>query len=725
MSPPIIPGFGTTDLTAGGMGLGGGNTPLPDPADDPTKNEYYAQRLQTPPWITAGFPDYASYAANLRLKEEQARALSQKQLDTNAGANSATVTATGISTAGANQRAAAQAEIDKAKNAADAAHNAALLALEQGKSDEARRQFDISSQELQRYHTLDIGLRQQDQQLSTAKFGNDVYNKLADLASNPRNYMEQFFRQRGQPVPAGSAAYGNTSVTGPGLATFEQFLPQFLRSTGLAGGGYGYGGPPQGAMGAQTTPTTQPAAKSIPVGPGGSISDWAVKNGYSADTSAQTMNGQKTTADQANINGVPTWAGGAYSGRAVADSPANSGDLTPYLQNPKLADPTGRVPQQFAKGGSLTMTAPHAIVNLLSGKVAAIAGEQRGKGPQGYVPETAKFDGKAIIEPKDGVPPVNPDPTTPTPPPDPWTVTASDPTLKIPGVGTYTGSLINPDPYAGAFTASPAAGSPIPVPTATTATGTGGGTTSNLTSGTTGTTAPQTTTTTTPPPFQLSAAQQAQLDAANALQNAQNTAQRQAQAQAQAAAQAQAQAQAQSQAQAAAAAEAARVASLPSGITPGPVTNDAPNPGPAPAPVVTPTNIPNPSSSFDNLLNTPSGIGKNPSFLPEDQAALDPILQQMLQSGTFPPFLQRIFAQQKGLAGLGTNVPQATDLPPGVPLVSKLAYSQMSPNERSAFESYLSAHGLDLAEYLSMVEAASPQGGTSPVNPAIPKFLQQ
>src|SRR6185295_15389290 len=35
------------------------------------------------------------------------------------------------------------------------------------------------------------------------------------------------------------------------------------------------------------------------------------------------------------------WAGGPYSGQPVASTPANAGDLTPYLQNPGLAAPAG------------------------------------------------------------------------------------------------------------------------------------------------------------------------------------------------------------------------------------------------------------------------------------------------------------------------------------------------------------------------------------------------
>src|SRR6267378_3785791 len=153
-----------------------------DPSEDPTKNEYYAQRLQTPPWIQAGFPDYQSYAANLRLKEEQARALTQKQIDASAGASGASVTAARISTQGANDRAAVQAEIDRARNASDAAHQAAVDALAQGNADQARKEFAISSAELQRYHSLDAAIRQQEANTSATTAGYNVYKDLTDKA---------------------------------------------------------------------------------------------------------------------------------------------------------------------------------------------------------------------------------------------------------------------------------------------------------------------------------------------------------------------------------------------------------------------------------------------------------------------------------------------------------------------------------------------------------------
>lgn len=50
-------------------------------------------------------------------------------------------------------------------------------------------------------------------------------------------------------------------------------------------------------------------------------------------------------ADKAFIGGRWVWAGGPYSGMPVDSTPANAGDLTPYLRNPQTPDPTGRVPQ--------------------------------------------------------------------------------------------------------------------------------------------------------------------------------------------------------------------------------------------------------------------------------------------------------------------------------------------------------------------------------------------
>lgn len=654
----------STDITGTPAGV--------DPSEDPTKNEYYTQRLQTPPWIQAGFPDYQSYAANLRLKEEQARALTEKQINASSGASGATAAASNYATQERGREFDLQSQADAAKQSADQAHQAAVQALAEGNAAEAKRQFDISQNELTRSHNLDFQLRQQSQNLESSKFGQSVYDKLADLASNPRNFMEQFFRNRGQPAPPNAAQYGNTSITGPGLMSAQQFIPSFLGSLGL--GGY-----PSASSGAGAPSPSQASAPS-PSSQNAQGQSWqpGQVNPYAGTNT--NYGGSPTTADTAMIGGVKTWAGGPYSGQAVASSPADAGDLTPYL---KAGQAAGQA-RMMADGGSLHMTAPHAIVNLLSGKVAAIAGEQPGRGPQGFVPETAKFDGQAIIDPLKSS-------TTGEPlPPD-----GSVPKYTDPGIGKPLG-----DPLSSFLTDTTYGGDPArpPIPEMTGA--------------------PITPPAPPPqPPTSSSSGLTPELIA-------------QARAAAAAANSALPAGAVGGSVAPVATPTSTPVAALAPVLPTPPIFGPAINPSGANlwgGPVTTPANPANPQATtpgFD-FTQTPSGLGRNPTFLPENAAAQDPIVKAMIDAGSFPPFLQRLYAQAKGLPGLGTNVPQQTDLPAGVPLVSKLAYNQMSPSEQQAFASFLSAHGITIQDYLSMVEAASPQGGTSPANPAVPKFLSQ
>jgi hypothetical protein len=48
----------------------------------------------------------------------------------------------------------------------------------------------------------------------------------------------------------------------------------------------------------------------------------------------------------------------------------------------------------------------------------------------------------------------------------------------------------------------------------------------------------------------------------------------------------------------------------------------------------------------------------------------------------------------------------------------------MSPSELAAFQSFVSAQGVDWNDYLALVDAASPKGGTTSTNP-YPRFLGQ
>lgn len=128
-------------------------------------------------------------------------------------------------------------------------------------------------------------------------------------------------------------------------------------------------------------------------------------------------------------------------------------------------------------------------------------------------------------------------------------------------------------------------------------------------------------------------------------------------------------------------------------------TSPAPIPG-----AVTPRDVA-PPGTFGGVS------GARPTFLPgEDNAG--PI-QQLLAAGILPPFLSRLMGQARGLQSQGTNQPQRFDVPSDLPIVSRLAALQMSPTERAALESIISAYGIDPADYWAYVDSLSPQGGTA------------
>lgn len=84
--------------------------------------------------------------------------------------------------------------------------------------------------------------------------------------------------------------------------------------------------------------------------------------------------------------------------------------------------------------------------------------------------------------------------------------------------------------------------------------------------------------------------------------------------------------------------------------------------------------------------------------------------QALAADGATPPFLQRIYGQQQDNAAFGTNTTQRFALPQGVPLVSSMAFQQMSPSEREALLSLISASGIDPADYLSQMSNLVPSG---------------
>lgn len=145
---------------------------------------------------------------------------------------------------------------------------------------------------------------------------------------------------------------GGPTVTGAGVATTAAATPSSTSvSPGTASGSGSFIGQPlpplnvsivQPWVSATGTPFVAPSASpTVPLA------------SYGANV--------PTTADTAVIGGVKVWAGGPFSGQPVATTPANAGDLRPYLENPDLAPPLTtplRVPTSGV--GSTPVAAPVA-----------------------------------------------------------------------------------------------------------------------------------------------------------------------------------------------------------------------------------------------------------------------------------------------------------------------------------------------------------------------------
>ncbi len=123
---------------------------------------------------------------------------------------------------------------------------------------------------------------------------------------------------------------------------------------------------------------------------------------------------------------------------------------------------------------------------------------------------------------------------------------------------------------------------------------------------------------------------------------------------------------------------------------------------------VTPADVAPPGT-----FNSQSQSQPLPTYLPGEDSGIGGVLAQLRSLNAVPPFLTRLFAQSQGDASQGTNIPQPNTLPKDVPLISSMAYSQMNPSEQQALLSYVSAYGVTPDDYLAMIRANSPQGGTA------------
>lgn len=113
-------------------------------------------------------------------------------------------------------------------------------------------------------------------------------------------------------------------------------------------------------------------------------------------------------------------------------------------------------------------------------------------------------------------------------------------------------------------------------------------------------------------------------------------------------------------------------------------------------------------SADQSAQNPYSAYGDNAAGIPGGNP-----FQQLAADNALPPFLQRVYGQQAGNASVGTNTPQRFALPQGVPLVSSMAYAQMSPSEQQALLSLISASGIDPQDYLAQIQMMNPGGAPS------------
>jgi hypothetical protein len=527
----------------------------------------------------------------------------------------------------------------------------------------------------------------------------NYYKYLSDVVANPRNIMQSLFQIRGQPAPAGSGQFSNVN-------TLQQFNAPQLRIQGQTIG-YPSAGPssvggPAGALSSAGTAAgpsappgfvapsyANPAAAAGRVqqalGPGVS---WAAGNLAGFDKSGMPL----TTGAPSQLGGGSPLLPGQTEDptfQAFRQNVANNalgGNVTQeQAMNPKAVGPNGLA--IYKKGGVMTETVVGKGTTTGKGYVF----NENPRKPEGIVPASylPKFlqqrHGQQVGGQKryaiGGVIGDNTDPYLV----DPYA--GGSPTLYGPAPGTGSGPL--PSGYDPTYSSTPIdystttyngvnappPTSPTPIPTATTdpTTTTISGVSAYGTPG--GYSAPTTTapapTNTNPFSGPVSAPVSAPAPTGYVSPMVQQPAIQQ-----------------------------------PLG-TPQASHNftatGAPGPGLTPGAV-------SPAGTFGNLS------GNMPQFLPgEDNGGA---IGQLIASGYLPPFLSRTLAQARGVQSQGTNQPQALNLPGGLPLVSRLNELQMSPSEKSAFESLISASGIDPTDYWAYVDSLAPQGGTASFAPA-------
>lgn len=680
---------------------------------DPTHPGHYPG--QTPPWISAGYPTFAAWSQAVGAQKAADEAYRQGQI------------------------ALQQKQINATSNASGASIANARLAAQTAANDlaEKQREFDAGQISMTAYQAAQIADAQAKNALTQQQQQFDQFTKLSDLAANPRNFMQTFFLHRGFQPPAGSAAYGN----GYALPDFMGGKTSAASASGPVGGkfttGSGTAAPVNRAGGASTPglfgsaanpnpmPTPTYAGPAITELKAGATTPTPISQYHAPIVSNGVVQGQGQGAVGQQFQGVmgTPIAFNDHADAAIVGAPGG-------LDQPKQLYGAGgpyygpnnvNAPTAFAKGGitpepimGVGMHSNPTMFHALSQSPGHkyLIGEE---GPEGVVPANylPKFlqsrHGKQALmhEPMPSGDLASSDTNYGT------NVGGMGTTYANGGVIAYgDGGMIGPPEGAsgGDMMAMFAAGGPLGMPSQAmqaamrsplmgrTMDGGAMGVTGDITAfaggGSLGTPGGYTAT----PEMQQDYAKQTQdyLAKNGSMSGFTPT---------------------------------AYSAPQPTTTTPEPAEDYIP---PTPTPTYSApassygsqsiqtgaksiiSATPNTSSTYSSPVTPAPAVtaqqptatsNTNPySTNPTYSGTVSPY-DQLSQAGAIPPFLSRVMAQGAGNQAYGTNLPQMAYLPPGVPLVSQLAYDQMSPSEQQALQSYVSSYGVTPEDYLAQIKS--------------------
>jgi len=237
----------------------------------------------------------------------------------------------------------------------------------------------------------------EDQRQYNTSTGLDYYKHLGEMASNPRNFMQNFFINRGQEAPPGSEQFANTGQNLNAVKPFEQFLPGFIQAVmggqggqqyaqGGAAGAYGGAGGAGGGTGFGTN-QSNPSGSRLPQrtpqrAMGASGYDAIYANAAAAEAAVRSWrpSGNMTQFQQSGDR--PNYAMAPTTGQPGDTDPANGfGGFSPA----QLRAMGGLSPSQVAamnpnERWALNQWNPAPSGDMVNGAWVANTGPQRTQG---------------------------------------------------------------------------------------------------------------------------------------------------------------------------------------------------------------------------------------------------------------------------------------------------------------------------------------------------------